>query len=582
MSDTESPIYEFAQYRLDAGRLMLWRVGEPIPLTPKVFDTLLLLVRRRGEILTKEELLQTIWPDTIVEENNLNQHISTLRRILGENRGENRFIATIPGRGYRFIPEVNTLFSRANGNGEENRKQVRIGVLPFENLGAGEEREYFADGLTEETIAILGQIDPQHFSAIGRTSIRAYKGTTKSLAEIGRELNATYLVESSLRGEGDRLRITSRLIRVSDQLQLWSSSYDSEPDSMLTLQRELSTAIAEQIRLTLSPDRLKAIGRRQTQNPAAYDLYLHGRHFWQQLTPQTTKRAIEYFTHATELDPNYALAWAGLADTFSTGPVNGDAPPHVVTPRARDAVTRALASDADLAEVQTSLGFLKFWLEWDWGAAIAAFRRAVELDPGFPMGHRMLGVVLSHAAQHDEAIECIRRARELDPLYVMHQSLSSQVAFAARDYDSAVRFGRHAVVVDPDFYIARVHLSQAYVELGEYDLALDHLNAAGRNGVNTKVIAMRGYIFGRTDRREEAQGVLNTLLSIAKERYVPAYCIAMVHLGLGELEEAMQWLERGYEARDVHMVFLPIDAKWDPIRSDPRFVRLLERCNFGV
>jgi TolB-like protein len=304
MSDTESPIYEFAQYRLDAGRLMLWRVGEPIPLTPKVFDTLLLLVRRRGEILTKEELLQTIWPDTIVEENNLNQHISTLRRILGENRGENRFIATIPGRGYRFIPEVNTLFSRANGNGEENRKQVRIGVLPFENLGAGEEREYFADGLTEETIAILGQIDPQHFSAIGRTSIRAYKGTTKSLAEIGRELNATYLVESSLRGEGDRLRITSRLIRVSDQLQLWSSSYDSEPDSMLTLQRELSTAIAEQIRLTLSPDRLKAIGRRQTQNPAAYDLYLHGRHFWQQLTPQTTKRAIEYFTHATELDPN--------------------------------------------------------------------------------------------------------------------------------------------------------------------------------------------------------------------------------------------------------------------------------------
>ena len=582
MSDTESPIYEFAQYRLDAGRLMLWRVGEPIPLTPKVFDTLLLLVRRRGEILTKEELLQTIWPDTIVEENNLNQHISTLRRILGENRGENRFIATIPGRGYRFIPEVNTLFSRANGNGEENRKQVRIGVLPFENLGAGEEREYFADGLTEETIAILGQIDPQHFSAIGRTSIRAYKGTTKSLAEIGRELNATYLVESSLRGEGDRLRITSRLIRVSDQLQLWSSSYDSEPDSMLTLQRELSTAIAEQIRLTLSPDRLKAIGRRQTQNPAAYDLYLHGRHFWQQLTPQTTKRAIEYFTHATELDPNYALAWAGLADTFSTGPVNGDAPPHVVTPRARDAVTRALASDADLAEVQTSLGFLKFWLEWDWGAAIAAFRRAVELDPGFPMGHRMLGVVLSHAAQHDEAIECIRRARELDPLYVMHQSLSSQVAFAARDYDSAVRFGRHAVVVDPDFYIARVHLSQAYVELGEYDLALDHLNAAGRNGVNTKVIAMRGYIFGRTDRREEAQGVLNTLLSIAKERYVPAYCIAMVHLGLGELEEAMQWLERGYEARDVHMVFLPIDAKWDPLRSDPRFVRLLERCNFGV
>ena len=252
---SDAPIYEFADYRLDTARLMLMRVGEQVPLTPKVFDTLLLLVKRRGEILTKEELLQTIWPDTIVEENNLNQHISTLRRLLGENRGENRFIATIPGRGYRFIPEVNTLFQRS----AVAAKQIRIGVLPFENMGAGGDRDYLADGLTEETIAILGQIDPLHFSAIGRTSMRSYKGTTKSLAEIGRELVATYLVESSLRTEGERLRVTSRLIRVSDQLQLWSSSYDSEPGSMLTLQRELSTAIAEQIRLTLSPERLKLL-----------------------------------------------------------------------------------------------------------------------------------------------------------------------------------------------------------------------------------------------------------------------------------------------------------------------------------
>ena len=252
----------------------------------------------------------------------------------------------------------------------------------------------------------------------------------------------------------------------------------------------------------------------------------------------------------------------------------------MVTPRAREAVARALAVEPNLAEVQTSLGFFKFWIDWDWPGAIAAFRRAIELDPGYPLGHRMLGVVLSHASQHDEAIDAIRRARELDPLYVMHQSLSSQIAFAARDYDSAVRFGRHAVVVDPDFYIARIHLSQAYVELGEYDLALDHLNNAGRHGVNTKVIAMRGYIFARTGRTDEALSVLNTLKTIAKERYVPAYSIAMVHLGLGQLEEAMQWLERGYEARDVHLAFLPIDAKWDPLRKDPRFTALLDRCNF--
>src|ERR1700722_398836 len=347
MRDADLPIYEFEDYRLDAGKLLLSRAGEHVPLTPKVFDTLLLLVKRKGEVLAKEELLRFIWPDTIVEENNLNQNISTLRRILGESRGENRFIATVPGRGYRFVPEVQTVSKLRNGKSE----QIRIGVLPFENIGAGPEREYLADGLTEETIASLGQIDPQHFSAIGRTSVMSYKRTTKTLGEIGKELGATYLVESSLRAEGHRLRITSKLIRVHDQLQIWSASYDSEPNSILTLQRELSIVIAEQIRLTLSPERLKALGRRQTQNAEAYDLYLHGRHFWQQLSPPTTRKAIEYFTHATDLDPNYALAWSGLSDCYTAGPVNGDAPPQMVWPRAREAAGHALKAEPDLAEV---------------------------------------------------------------------------------------------------------------------------------------------------------------------------------------------------------------------------------------
>jgi DNA-binding winged helix-turn-helix (wHTH) protein/tetratricopeptide (TPR) repeat protein len=576
MSDTNLPIYEFGDYRLDAGKLLLSRAGEHVPLTPKVFDTLLLLVKRKGEVLAKEELLRTIWPDTIVEENNLNQNISTLRRILGESRGENRFIATVPGRGYRFIPEVQTVSAHSNGNSG----QVRIGVLPFENIGAGPEREYLADGLTEETIASLGQIDPQHFSAIGRTSVMSYKRTTKSLAEIGKELDATYLVESSLRAEGHRLRITSKLIRVHDQLQVWSASYDSEPGSILTLQRELSIVIAEQVRLTLSPERLQALGRRQTQNAEAYDLYLHGRHFWQQLSAPTTRKAIEYFTHATDLDPNYALAWSGLADCYTSGPVNGDAPPQIVWPRAREAVSHALSAEPGLAEVQTSLGSLKFWLDWEWPAAEAAYRRAIELDPGYPLAHRMLGVVLSHMCRHEEARASIRRARELDPLYVMHQSLSSQIAFAARDYPAAVQFARQAIVVDPDFWIAQLHLAQVYVEMGENDLALAALNNSGKLGVNSKVVALRGYLFARMGRIEEAQDVMNTILSISHERYVPPYSMAIVYMGLGQHDQAMQWLERCYDARDVHVVFLPVDPKWDPLRSDVRFCSLLERCGF--
>ena len=576
MRKEESLIYEFGNYRLDTGKLMLSRAGKHIPLTPKVFETLLQLVKHSGEVQEKEDLLHTVWPDAIVEENNLNQNISALRRVLGESRGENRYIATVPGRGYRFIPEVRSFSEAASAETD----QVRIGVLPFENIGAGSDRDYLADGLTEETIATLGQIDPEHIRVIGRTSVMSYKGTLKTLSEIGKELDATYLVESSLRAEGDRLRITAKLIRVRDQLQVWSASYDSGPGSMLAMQSELSKTIAEQVRFTLSPERLRALGRRQTRNAEAYNLYLQGRHFWQHLSPPTTRKAIESFTRATGLDPDYALAWSGLADCYTSGPVNGDAPPQLVWPLAREATSRAVNAEPHLAEVQTSLGSLKFWLDWEWDIAESAYRKAIQLDPSYPLGHRMLGVVLSHMCRHEEAQAAIRRARELDPLYVMHQSLSSQIAFAARDYPAALQFARQAVAVDPEFWIAQLHLAQVYIELDENEMALSALSHSGRLGSNSKAIALRAYLFARMERMEECDELMNALLSISRERYVPPYAIAIVHAGLKQYDLALQWLQRCYEARDVHVVFLTVDPKWDPLRSDSRFSELLRRCGF--
>jgi DNA-binding winged helix-turn-helix (wHTH) protein/tetratricopeptide (TPR) repeat protein len=572
-------VYEFGEFRIDTGKRLLLRAGGPVPVTPKVFDTLAFLVKRPGEMLRKEELMRAIWPDTVVEENNLNQHISTLRRILGEGQGENRYIATLPGRGYRFIAEVEVVSDGQSGV----PCPVTIAVLPFENLGAGPEREYLADGLTEETIAALGRIDPDHFGVIGRTSVMSYKRTTKSLADIGRELHAAYLIESSLREEGGRFRITSKLIRVCDQLQIWSAVYDSEPSSMLAFQRELSIAIAEQIRLRLSPERLRALAKRQTRNPEAYDLYLRGRHFWNQLTGPTTRRAVEYFLRATALDPKYALAWSGLADAYSSSPVHADAVPLVVWPKAREAVSEAVGAEPGLAEVQTSLGFLKFWLDWDWPGAEAAFRKAIELDRAYPLAHRGLGVVLSHMCRPGEAQSAMRRARELDPLYVMHQSLSSQIAFAAREYSAAVAFARQAMVVDPLFWIAQLHLAQVYVELGDNELALDALNQAGKlSGGNTKTISLRGYLLAKMQRTGEAQEVLQTLEAISRERYVSPYALALVHAGLKQPDLAFEWLERSYQDRDVHLVFLPVDPKWDSLRGDGRFQALLQRCHFSA
>ncbi len=577
MTVREPDHYEFGEFHVDTNKRLLLRNGDSVAVTPKVFDTLLYLLQHQGEIVEKSDLMRVIWPDTAVEENNLSQNISTLRRILGENRGANLYIATVPGKGYRFTAAVEAV----RGSLEGLSRKVTLAVLPFENLSADPEREYLADGLTEETSASLGQIDPEHLSVIGRTSVMAYKRTTKTVAEIGRELDAAYLIESSLRAEGERLRITCKLIRVRDQVQVWSESYDSEPRSLLTFQRELSGAIAQRVRLRFSPDRLKGLARRQTQNAEAHDLYLRGRHFWNQLTPATTKRASEYYARATALDSEYALAWSGLADAFSASPINGDAPPLVAAPRAREAAARAVHAEPKLAEAQTSLGLVKFWFDWDWASAETAFRNASAIDPSYPFVHRMLGILLAHMGRHDEAKAAIRRARELDPLVAVEHALSAQVAFVAQDYAAAVQFARQSIVVDPEFWIGLFQLGQAYVELGESELALDALNNAGRfSGGNSKVISLRGYLFAKLGRTNEALQVLNTLEAIARDRYVPPYAMAQVHLGLRNWDHALEWLERACDVRDVHLVLLPADPKWDPVRGDARFVALLKRCGF--
>jgi tetratricopeptide (TPR) repeat protein len=411
----------------------------------------------------------------------------------------------------------------------------------------------------------------------------SYKRTTKTLVEIGRELDASYLIESSLRAEGDRLRITSKLIRVRDQLQIWSASYDSQPRSLLTFQYELSIAIAEQVRLRLSPASLAALAHRQTQNPDAYDLYLRGRFFWNQFTPLTTRRAIEYFTQATALDPDYALAWSGLTDALCSSPVTGDTPPLALIPRARAAADNAVHSDPTLAEAQASLGFFQFWLGWDWDVAEAAQRKAIAADSNYAFAHRILGIVLSHSRCHEQAIAAIGRAREIDPLSAMNRALSSQIAFAAGDLANALHFAREAIVVDPDFWIGHFQLAQACVHLHQNEQALDALNQAGRlSGGNSKALSLRGYLLARMNRAAEAHEILQTFETISKsqERFVPPYAFALIHAGLGNIDFALDHLDNSFQAHDVHLAFLTIDPKWDPFRMHPRFISLLERCNF--
>jgi DNA-binding winged helix-turn-helix (wHTH) protein/tetratricopeptide (TPR) repeat protein len=569
--------YKFGDFLLNPADKRLFRDGKPVALPPKVFDALLLLVESQARLVEKADFLKRVWPDSFVEEVALAHCISHLRKALRNGTHGRTFIETVPKRGYRFVAAVEVVPAASHDTSDP----VRLAVLPFENLGAGSEREYLADGFTEEMIAALGQIDPDHLNVVGRTSMMAYKRTTKSLADIGRELDAAYLIESSVRVEGERLRIMSKLIRARDQVQIWSASYDSEPGSILQFQCKLSTAIAEQIRLRLSPDRLTTLARRQTRNAEAYDLYLRGRYFWNQLSPPTTRRAVEFYTRATELDPEYALAWSGLADAYAASTINGDAPPLEVWPRARAAASHAVGAEPNLAEAQTSLGVVNFFLGWDWAAAEIEFRKAVALDPSYCLAHRTLGIALSHMRRPEEAKSAVRRARELEPLNAAHHALSAQVAFNARDYLAAVEFAQQATVLDPGFLIGYLQLGQAHEQLGNSDLALDALQNAGRLSVsNSKVIALKGYLFAKLGRTHQAREVLNTLEAVSRERYVPPYAAALVHAGLGEREAALECLERAYEARDVHLIFLPVDPKWDAFRSHVRFLALFRRCGF--
>jgi TolB-like protein/DNA-binding winged helix-turn-helix (wHTH) protein/Flp pilus assembly protein TadD len=457
--------------------------------------------------------------------------------------------------------------------------RVTLAVLPFANIGSDPEREYLAAGLTEETSASLAQIDPDRLFVKGRTL--RYKGTTKTAVEIGQELSVDYLVESTIRAEGGRLRVTATLIRVRDQEHVWSQSYEREPTSLLGLQQELSTAIADQIRVRLSPDHVRGSPGRQTHNPDAFDAYLRGRYLENRRTPATNARAIQQYKQAIVFDPNYALAWSSLGFTYAGSLVNGDSRPLDMAPLARDAAAHAVRANPDLAESQAIVGYVNWLLDWDWPAAETALRLAIRLDPGNAAAHRTLGHALSQSGRPGEAESAMRRTRELEPLEPMSYALSSQVAFQAREYHAAVEHARRAILMDSELWIGYVELGQAYEPSGETDLALAALTDAARfSGGNSKVISLRGYILAKTGRANEAREVLRRLEADAGQRYVPPYAIALVYAGLGEREQVFEWLDKAYAARDVHLMYLTVDPKWDSYRADPRFNALLARCGF--
>jgi TolB-like protein/DNA-binding winged helix-turn-helix (wHTH) protein/Tfp pilus assembly protein PilF len=638
MAPDSRETFRFGDFELDLAAYELRDKGRVVRLERQPMDLLILLIERRGQLVTRAEIVERLWgPDVFVDvETGVHTAIRKVRRALRDSPDAPTFLDTVPGKGYRFIAPVRVdgpaaaaaapapapegerprpteaarealpsasesavprrallaaialmvavlvgLSAWAWHQTEVTPSDVTLAVLPFDNLSGDPEAEYLASGLAEEVIVVLGEIDPAHVHVVGRTSIMSYKHSTKTRAEIARELRVDYLVESAVRAEHGRVRITAGLVRTRDQVQVWSDSYDREPTSILSLQQELSMAIATQIRLRLSPDRLSALARRQTQNAEAYDLYLRGRNFENQRTPATTRRAIEYLQRATALDPNYALAWAALGKVYSGSTLNSDAPPLVVGPLARNAVMQAVRADPNLAEAQEALGHSLWTFSWDWPTAERALRRAVALDPQSVMSHTTLGHLLSQMGRHGEAEPLMRRARALDPLFATSHALSSQVAYQARDYAAAVEYARQAITIDPDFWIGHIMLGQAYQGLGRTNEALEELTIAARfSGQNSKALSFRGHLLAKAGRPNEARDLLRTLDAASHQRYVPPYAFALVHAGLGDADAVFASLDKAFAVHDVHLMYLPVDPKWDPYRDDPRFKALVDHCGF--
>ena len=621
----ETQKYCFHDFELDLGAHMLRQRGEAVRLERRPFDLLVLLVTRPGLLVPRDEIIARLWPGNVVIDfdTGLNTLVRKVRQALGDSPDNPVFIETVAGLGYRFIAPVSRVEAPAEtlprqpvaavaGTQPEgarprrgaviavvavlvaaasalgiwrfaNREPVRksIAVLPFENLTGNEELNYLAAGLAEETNASLAQVDLAHVRLIGRVSAQALASATKPLSEIGRELGVDYVVSGSLRAEESTIRVTSRLVRVKNNEQVWTASFDRELTSLLGLQRELSSTIAEQIRLRLSPEVAAAMARRQTQNPQAYDLYLQGRYQWSLLTAAGSRRALELYERAIAKDPGYALAWAGIAQVLSTAPITGDADPVFVFARAQDAVQRAVQYGADLTEVQYALGHFHLIMDWDWPAAENALRKAVAIDPNNAIAYLFLGHVRSQSGDQVEARELVRRARELDPLFSHTFALSAQVAFQARDYPLALDLAKQAVAINPEGWVGHLQLGQALAALGDDTGALAAFDKAlFYSGGNSKAVSSRAFVLARSGRADEARAVIAALQAKAQERYVPPYAIALIHAGLSENEEALKWLERALDVRDVHLFFLPVDPRWDALRDDPRFQSLLRRSRF--
>jgi len=579
MEQPQTYIYEFDDFRVDPGRrLLLGGDGRPLPLTPKAFETLVYLVQHADVVLGKATLMRAIWADTIVEENNLNQCISALRRALGEKRADHRYIVTVPGRGYRFVAPVNRRKPPRIASSVE--PITTIAVLPFQPLAREHRDESLEMGMADTLIARLSGIRDIVVRPMG--SVRKYADLKLDVLAAGRELGVESVLEGSLQRQANRVRVTVRLLNVLNGVSLWAGTFDEELTDIFTLQDAISERVAQALSLELSKEDKTRLVKHYTQSTRAYQLYLKGRYYWWKNSPEEYKKSRDYFHRAVEEDPSYALGYCGLNSFYGFGAAWGLMSPEDGWPKAEWAVTKALELDDHLAEAHLDLAALKMVYYLDWVGTEIESKRAIELSPGFDEIHYTYSFFLLVMRRFPEAIAEGEQALACNPSSLRISQHLGYVLYCARRYDKAIDQYRKAIKLDPNDAAVREALGDAYERKGQHQEAVEEWANAMLLANDTELVATLGAA-------KTKEAVVRAVRAVAAKRldrlqrnresgaYLPAIRFAREHLRAGDQEEGLKWLTLACEERNVYSLLIGSDPIYDPLRAEQRFRRLLRR-----
>ena len=603
MSKRAEHFYEFGRFRLDPAQRLLLRDGELVPLTPKVFDLLLLLVENSGQLLEKDELMRSIWPNAFVEESSLTKNISLLRKLLNECPDSGARIETLSKRGYRLMGEIhlaanegveliarrrtragvvtteevedNTLEERAHAAvlTPTSAEVKSLAVMPFRMLGREQSDEYLGLGLADVLITQLGNMG--EIVVRPTSAILKYADVPADSIAAGSELGVDAVVEGSVQRVGNLLRVTVQMVGVRDGVALWADKFNTVLTNIFAVQDSICEQVARALTSRLTREKRERLRKRYTQSTDAYQAYLKGRYFWNKRNIAGFRKAIEYFKAAIESDPTFALAFAGLSDTYVLLASWGEETPRETLPRARAAAERALEIDDGLCEAHASLGNVLYGL-WDLAGAEAALQRSIELNPNYATAHNRLAQVLVSLKRFEEASAEMKRALELDPLSAMINTAVGTPHFYARQYDQAIEQYRKVLELDPDFVPALFSLGSALSHTGMFDEAITMTRKAVEitSGHPLMVAALAG-VYGAAGRQEEALKELDALTLGGREAL--PYALSLAYARLGDKDRALAFLEEAFKERNTHLHDLNIDPEFDTLRSDTRFIDLVRR-----